>query len=258
MIQTRVVFAILFALFFCPKKTFAQLNIGHEVGIVAGPAGFFTDYGERWNVKNNLENGGFGVGLIYYLNFAYRPKCSCRSNKSFFSKYFKIRSEIDYFQSRLEHFGPVADSDSEGGRQLRAMHGKTQLIQFGAALEYHPLGIREFRDFATLFAPFIGVGVHAVHFNPTAYSDLGDFDSPKVLFRTFEGGLDLTRGTTFAIVGNAGVRYRIGRNSDLMVEGKLQYYNSDYIDGLDVQGPQNKFNDFVMWVNLGYVYYLNF
>ena len=258
MFKTRAIFILITILSLWSGKAFAQLNISHELGILTGPAGFFTDYGERWNVRNNLENEGFGVGLVHYMNFAFRPECSCRPTKLFFTKHFRIRTEIDYMRSNLDHYGPVAAKNTEGGRQLRAMHGSTELYQAGLALEYHFFGIKEARDFATLFAPYITLGVHYVHYNPDAYSDLGPLDSPKVLFPTFENGVFLESGNTFAIIGSGGVRYRLGRYNDLMLEARAHYYDTDKLEGLDVQAPQNKFNDFVLWLGIGYVYYLNF
>lgn len=252
---TFIVFAVLFLGVW---KTNAQIFIGHEVGVMSGPAGFFTDYGERWDLKNNLSNEGVGVGIMHFMNFAYRKQCSCTDTEWFFSKHFRIRNEINYLRSRLEHFGPTASKDSEGGRQLRAMHGFSELFQIGSALEYHPFGIRDTRNFSTRFSPYIGIGVHYVNYHPDAYSDLGPLDSPKVLFSTFEDGLNLESGSTFAIVGNGGIRFRIGRSGDVFVDGRAYYYNTDYIEGLDVQGQQNKFNDFVIWFNFGYVYYINF
>ena len=258
MIKTKVILTLMLILSLCTSKAFGQLHISHEIGVIAGPAGFFTDYGERWNVRNNLENEGFGAGLVYYMNFSLKPECSCLPTKLFFTKHFRIRAEIDYFQSNLDHFGPVASKNTEGGRQLRAMHGNTQVYQGGLSLEYHFFGIKEARDFAVLFAPYISLGANYVHFRPDAYSELGPLDSPKVLFNTFEDGLFLEPGNTFSIQGSAGLRYRLGRYNDLQLESRAIYYNSDLIDGLDVQGPQNKFNDFVLWFNLGYIYYLDF
>lgn len=256
--NTRAILVFFFFVSLWPAQNYAQLNISHEVGVLAGPAGFFTDYGERWNVRNNLENEGFGVGIVHYMNFAYKAECSCTRSDWWFSKHFRIRNEIDYMSSNLDHYGPVASKNSEGGRQLRAMHGSTQLLQFGTSLEYHFFGIKEFRDFTVLFGPYLSLGVHYVNYHPKAYSELGPLDSPKVLFPTFEGGLDLESGNTFSILGSAGVRYRLGRFNDLQVEMRWQYYDSDYIEGLNVLGPQNKFNDFVVWLNLGYIYYLDF
>ena len=258
MINTRVIFVSILVFSLWSGKAFGQLSISNEVGVLAGPASFFTDYGERWNVKNNLENAGFGVGLVHYMNFAFKPECSCLPTKLFFTKHFRIRSEIDYLTSKLDHYGPVAEKNTMGGNQLRAMHGNTWLLEAGVSLEYHLFGIKEARDFAVLFAPYIGLGVHYVNYNPSAYSDLGPLDSPKVLFNTFQDGLFLESGSTFSILGSAGVRYRLGRYNDLQLEARATYYNSDKIEGLDVQGPQNKFNDFVLWFNLGYIYYLDF
>ena len=258
MIKTRAIFLIMLVLSLWSGKAFGQLHISHEIGVIAGPAGFFTDYGERWNVQNNLENEGLGVGLVYYMNFSLKPECSCRPTKLFFTKHFRIRAEIDYLRSNLDHYGPVASKNTEGGRQLRAMHGNTEVYQGGLALEYHFFGIKEARDFAVLFAPYISMGVNYVHFRPDAYSELGPLDDPKVVFNTFQDGIFLEPGNTFSIQGSAGLRYRLGRYNDLQLEARAIYYDSDLIDGLDVQGPQNKFNDFVLWVNLGYIYYLDF
>ncbi|MCP9199406.1 glutamate dehydrogenase [Gramella sp. GC03-9] len=258
MSKTKAIFFFTLILSLWSGKTFGQLHIGHEIGTFLGPAGFFTDYGERWNVRNNLENEGFGIGLVHYMNLAFKPECSCRPTKLFFTKHFRLRTEINYLKSKLDHYGPVASKDTEGGRQLRAMHGNTELFQGGLALEYHLFGIKEARDFATLFSPYISLGVHYVYYNPSAYSDLGPLDSPKVLFPTFEDGLFMEPGHTFAIVGSGGVRYRLGRYNDLMLEARAHYYDTDKLEGLDVQKPQNKFNDFVLWLAVGYVYYLNF
>lgn len=240
------------------QGSYAQLGISHEIGVIAGPTSFFTDYGERWNVKNNLENAGIGVGLVHYMNFAYRAECNCYATQNYFSDHFKLRSEIDYLYSDLEHYGPVAAKDSEGGRLLRAMHGKSELLEIGAALEYYPLSIRDYTSFGFRFAPFISLGFHFVYYKPSAYSDYGPLDNPKNIFPTFHGGLDMEGGSTWSVQGSIGSRYRFNIVSDLVVEARWNYYNTDWIDGLNHQVPQNKFNDFLFWFNVGYIYYLNY
>jgi hypothetical protein len=240
------------------QRGFAQLGISHEIGVLVGPASFFTDYGERWNLKNNIENAGFGVGLVHYMNFAYKAECNCYATDNFFNDHFKIRTEMDYFTSKLEHFGPVASKNNFNGELLRAMHGRSQLLEIGASLEYYPLSIRDFASFAYKFSPFVSLGVHFVYFNPDAYSDFGDLNNPKVVFPTFIGGMDFEGGTTWAIAGSIGTRYRLNVYGDLVAEARWHYYDSDFIDGLNINAPQNKFNDFIFWVNIGYVYYLNY
>lgn len=258
MMQPRAIYVLLLLIALWPGKSFAQFHISNEVGVLAGPAAFFTDYGERFNLRNNLDNEGFGVGLVHYMDFAYRAECTCKRREWFFSKHFRIRNEIDYFHTKLEHYGPTAQGNDESGRILRAMHGKTSLWQIGTSLEYHFYGIKEFRDFGVLWSPYISLGVQFINYNPSAYSDLGPIDSPKVLFRTFQGGLDLERGNSFAIIGSGGFRYHFTRRSDFNVEGRWMYYETDFIEGLSPVGPQNKFNDFAFWISVGYIYVLNF
>lgn len=258
MIKSPVVLICVFLFVVNAQRSFAQLGISHEIGVLVGPTAFFTDYGERWNIENNISNLGFGIGLVHYMNFAYKAECNCYATDLYFNDHFKIRTEMDYFFSRLEHHGPVASKDNEGGRQLRAMHGRTQTFEIGAALEYYPLSIRDFTYFGYKLSPFISLGVHYVYYKPDAYSDLGSLDDPKNVFRTFVGGMDFSGGSTWAIAGSIGTRYRLTRSSDLAVEARWHYYDTDWLDGLNIDAPQNKYNDFVFWFNVGYIYYLNF
>lgn len=248
---------LFFALIF-PLKGNAQFGIAHEIGVKAGPASFFTDYGERWNIKNNLSNAGYGIGISHYMNFAYSDKCNYRATESFFSNHFRIRNELDYFYSKLEHYGPVASQKTLGGQLLRAMHGESEIIEGGIHLEYHPFRIRDFTHSGYMFSPYIGLGGHFVSYKADAYSDLGSLENPKNVFPTFVGGMDFNRGSTFSIVGTLGLRYRLGFRHDLLIESRWQYYGNDWIDGLDIHAPQNKYNDYIFWFNVGYVYYINF
>ncbi len=258
MIKFRIALLFLFLLL-GRGSSYAQLGLSHEVGILVGPTSFFTDYGERWDIQNNLNDAGFGIGLVHYMNFAFKAECNCYARDNFFNDHFKIRTEIDYFYSRLEHSGPVSKENTDGGRLLRAMHGEAQLLEIGAALEYYPLSIKDFTSFAYRFSPFISLGAHFAYYNPHAYSDFGSLDNPKNLFPTFrDGGVNLESGTTWVIAGSIGTRFRLGISSDLHFEGRWHYYDSDWLDGLNIQAPQNKFNDYVFWVNVGYIYYINF
>ncbi|MDX1427110.1 MAG: glutamate dehydrogenase [Salegentibacter mishustinae] len=239
-------------------KGYSQFGIAHEIAVKAGPASFFTDYGERWNVKNNLNNAGYGIGISHYMNFAYKTDCHYSQAASFFTNHFRIRNELDYFYSKLEHFGPVARKNTIGGQLLRAMHGESEIIEGGIHLEYHPFRIRDFTHSGYMFSPYVSLGGHFVSYKADAYSDLGSLENPKNVFPTFIGGMDFERGSTYSIVGGLGVRYRLGFRHDLLLEARGQYYGSDWIDGLNINAPQNKFNDYIFWLNVGYVYYINF
>jgi hypothetical protein len=42
-------------------------GFSHEVGVIAGPVAFQSDYGQRYNLNTNA--GGLGIGIIHYINF---------------------------------------------------------------------------------------------------------------------------------------------------------------------------------------------
>ena len=69
--------------------------------------------------------------------------------------------------------------------------------------------------------------------------------------------IDDSTGSTYAIVGSVGTRYRLNDNSDLVLDARWQYYGSDWVDGLNHDNPQNEANDWIFWLNVGYIFYLN-
>lgn len=250
--RIRIIFLIGFL---CISSPYSFGQVLHEIGVTAGPAAITSDYGERGEFRNFYYNTGFGVGFQHYMNFVYTGN---NYRTSYFKDFFRVRTEIDYFHSYLNHYGPISYQNNPRGEMLRAMHGETNIFEIGTQLEWHFTQIREFLIFSERFSPYITAGIHAVYYIPDAYSDLGPIDNPRVLFPAFQGGLNLDSGFTYNFVFGGGTRYRLGRNSDLVAEIKWQYYGSDYIEGLNVQGPQNKSNDWTIWLNFGYIHYLNF
>lgn len=150
----------------------AQFGFSHELGVIAGPVAFQSDYGERSNVETNLGNVGFGVGIVHYLNFAYQADCNCYSKYTYFNDHFKVRNEIDFHITNLDNFGPEASDNDFGGLRLRAHKGRTQVLEIGSQLEYFPMSIRDFSAGAYKFAPYVSVGAHFVSFNPSATTSL--------------------------------------------------------------------------------------
>ena len=245
-----------FLFFFGREAAHAQYGIGHEIGMVAGPVAFFSDYGERYSLEANSSNIGLGVGIVHYLNFAYSAGCNWQNSYSYLYDHFRIRSEIDLHYTELDHFGSVAEKLNRNGELLRAMQGSTRVFEVGAHLEYHPLSIRDYTAFAYPISPFASLGASYVSYKPDAYSTLGPLE--ENLFPTFVGGLDFERGSTWSIALGLGLRYKLGRSSDLMAMGQWRYYHTDSLDGLNHDVPQNKAKDIIYWLNFGYIYYLNF
>lgn len=245
--------------FFGRGSGLAQVNmVGQEIGVIAGPVAYYTDYGLRYNFDTNMGNTGIGVGLVYYLNFAYRADCSCYTRDTYFNDHFKLRAELDYHEGKLNHFGKVANKPTKGGEQLRAMIGHVKAVEIGAHLEYYPFSIKDYSAFAYPIAPFVSLGFNFVNYNPYTYSKLGSLDDPENVFPTFRGYIQQESGSTWSIVANGGFRYKLDASSDLMMQMQVRYYDTDWLDGLDHDNPQNKFNDMIFWLNVGYVYYLNF
>jgi len=127
-------------------------------------------------------------------------------------------------------------------------------------LEYFPLSIRSFQAFSYRIAPFISLGAHYTSFNPKASTDFGDnnIDDPNNFWPGWEpGSVDPAQGNTWSVVTSIGARYKLNHLSDLMIDLRWQYYFSDWIDGLNHQLDSNKFNDWLIWLNFGYIYYLD-
>ena len=76
----------------------------------------------------------------------------------------------------------------------------------------------------------------------------------------YDGGVNNEGGSTWSIVSSVGSRYKLTELSDLFVELRWQYYFSNWVDGVNpdqARFPENKVNDWNVWLNFGYIYYLD-
>lgn len=242
----------------------AQFGFSHEIGAIMGPVAFQSDYGVRGDMKTNLGNTGFGIGIIHYMNFSYSAECNCYNRETYFNDHFKVRSELSYNKTELQHYGRwvAPNKTSLGAEQLRAMRGSTAVTNIGMQLEYFPLSIREFSATPGKLAPFVSLGGQFSYYNPEAYSLLGPGlgQLQTVTPVKYLDGVTNDSGTTWSIVGSVGTRYKLTVLSDLMIDLRWQYYFSNWVDGLN-PNPQvyreNKANDWLVWLNVGYIYYLD-
>ncbi len=246
----------------------AQSEKSHEIGFITGSASFTTDYGQRNNFKANVGgNVGMGIGVIYYLNFTdYRYRWNLRT--SYFAEHFRIRAEASYMSAELEHFGEYAEKPGEWGDRLRAHTGKTYLMNLGAQMEFHWVDIVDFgsRRIPDLkWSPYVSAGAFVDYYNPSIKSTYGtgNWEDPGVLFPKWDNNLNPgaskdEAGITMSATFGVGTRYKLGEYSDLLIESRWQYFFSNYVDGLHAKDdPANKYNDWLLWVHIGYVYYLN-
>lgn len=255
-------------IFICCHTAYGQLGFSHEVGIIAGPVQFRSDFGVRSTEETNFGNSGIGIGLVHYINFSYRADCNCYTTDNYFNDHFKLRNEISFNKTKLEHFGKWVDASRTTieADQLRGHTGEANNFDIGTQLEFFPLSIRSFQSFGYRFAPFASLGVHYTAFTPkvaTTYANpdptqIGNVLNPDNFYSPWEpGSVDASPGSVWSVVSSIGVRYKLDKLSDLMLDLRGQYYFGDFIDGLNHQLPSNKNNDWLIWLNVGYIYYLD-
>ncbi|MFI0491680.1 THC0290_0291 family protein [Flavobacterium sp.] len=246
----------------------AQFGFSHEIGAIAGPVAFQSDYGERHNLSTNAGNTGYGIGIIHYLNFSYEADCNCYTPDTYFNDHFKLRSELSYNKTELKNFGEwvAPNRTGLGADQLRAMRGSTAVTNIGMQLEYFPFSIREFTSTIESWGPFISLGGQFSFYNAKASSTMGPLGTPLTTFPKYlvpsDGhpyGFSSEGGTVWSVVSSVGTRYKLAPLSDLMVDLRFQYYFSDWVDGINQNKAlfkENKANDWLVWFNVGYIYYL--
>lgn len=243
-------------------SVFAQFGFAHEIGVIAGPVAFQSDFGVRNNLETNAGNTGIGIGIVHYINFSYKAECNCYSTDTYFNDHFKLRSEISWNKTTLDHFGPWVEESrtSVNADRLRAHSGEANNFDVGMQLEYFPFSIRAFSASVNSFAPFISLGAHLTSYNPKASTTFGDgnIKNPSNFYSFWQpGSISDDSGTTWSIVSSIGMRYKLTLMSDLMLDLRWQYFGNDWIDGLNHQLPSNKANDWLVWLNFGYIYYLD-
>ncbi len=241
---------------------FSQLGFSHEIGVIAGPVQFRSDYGSRLNEETNIGNSGIGIGIVHYINFSYRADCNCYTTDTYFNDHFKLRSEISWNWTKLDHFGEwvAPDKTSPNADRLRAHSGEANNFDIGMQLEYFPKSIRSFQAFSYKFAPFVSLGVHYTTYSPKAKTTYGDQDIENAsnFYSYWEpGSVNPEKGSVFSMVTSVGVRYKLSILSDLMLDLRWQLYFDDWVDGLNHQLIFNKYNDWLVWLNFGYIYYLD-
>lgn len=259
------------ALLLSMQHSYSQLGFSHEVGVIFGPVAYQSDFGVRSDFETNSGNAGIGIGIVHYINFAYRADCNCYTTDKYFNDHFKLRTEISWNKTKLEHFGEFVDPSqtTADADKLRAHTGEAENWDIGMQLEYYPLSIRAFSAGVYSFSPFVSLGAHYVSYRPNVYTnyvstdplnpnDVGNIEDPNNFYSRWEpGSIDDANGSTWSIVSSIGTRYKLNILSDLMIDLRFQYFFSDWTDGLNHQLASNKSKDWLVWLNLGYIYYLD-
>lgn len=223
-----------------------------------------SDYGERNNSSTNFGNTGFSAGITHYINFSTNARYS-----NYLNDHFKVRSEISLNKTKLNHFGQWVEgsSNSIGKQQLRAMTGNVSIVNLGAQLEYSPLSdLYEFEKYPGTFLPYVSLGFQYNFYNVKTSSTIGELGTKEATFPKYlvpsDGhpyGFTSESKGTISVVSGIGVRYKLSELSDIMIETRIQYFNSDWVDGLNPNKdiyPENQYNDWQAWLSFGYIFYL--
>lgn len=247
---------------------FAQGGFSNELGVIVGPVAFQSDFGERHDFETNSGNTGIGIGIVHFMNFEYQ---SGYSKYTYFNDHFKVRSELSWNRTKLKHFGKWVDPSQTGvnADKLRGHSGESNNFDIGMQLEYFPFSLKEFSYSSYSFAPFISFGLHLTSYNPKVFTTYGDGNSDNLdnFYRPWYKYTDGTiRDTQFvtaksgiapSIVGGVGTRFKLSYFSDLMLDLRWQHFFNDRIDGLDHKLPSNKSNDYLLWLNFGFIHYFD-
>ncbi len=109
------------------------------------------------------------------------------------------------------------------------------------------------------WAPFVSLGGQFCFFDPEASSTLGKLNTPPTTPIKYYNATQNSQGTVWSVVSSIGTRYKLTPLSDLMVDLRFQYYFSNWVDGLNPDEEiyeENRANDWLVWFNVGYIYYL--
>lgn len=259
----RLKIFVLLLLIGLSNNSYSQFGITHEVGVIAGRVEFRSDYGQRGDTKTNLNNMGLGIAVVDYLNFSYMDNLN-----DYFKEHFKVRNELSYGKANLDHYGDWVEKNTIGAKQLKAMHGSTQLINLGIQLEYSFIHIHDFERTVGSFNPYISLGPQISYYTATASSDLGELGNPITTFPKYlvpsDGhphGYSNESKTVFSGTMNIGTRYKLTSMSDLILDMRAQYFASDWVDGLNPNKDlfkENKGNDWLTFVGVGYILYFDY
>jgi hypothetical protein len=216
-----------------------------EIGVMAGPVFFQSDYGERGEFENYIKQNGFSIGVFYYLT----PNINTRN----IGEKLKFRLEASYMKSQLQHYGKWVDPNKEStlSSQLRAMRGSVSTKNLGFQVEYYPFKTDDYCRFCMLFNPYVSLGSQL-----SSYTS--EIHSSEKIPEKFSNSRNAT-AITGSFTAGFGVRYKFPSEiSALIFDYRLQHYYTDWIDGVNPDKkiyPENKSNDYSTTFNFGYIYY---
>jgi hypothetical protein len=175
-----------------------------------------------------------------------------------------LRSELNIItNTKLRHYGRFTEGPTDLANRLRNMKGSFSNVGLGVQMEYYG---RSLRDFVyprsnMKWNPYALLGFRYNMYKNDLNSSLGDWREDITVFpnkwRSPEA-LAVGNGTAFSGVLGGGFRYKLTPFLDLNTQLNLQFFFSDALDGLQAKVPENKNNEWLINLQVGMIYHLNF
>ncbi len=251
---------ILFVIVFILE--FKAQHYTHDIGAFVGSTSLQSDYGKRGNFASEWKNNAVAFSIAHYISFYNRTLRWDPNNV--LHNHLMVKTEIQYISNiKLDHHGKWAQKDSYGGEQLRAMKGTVRTLDLGINLEYFLRPLEEFvYPYSDIwFNPFFSFGFKYSFYTNGLSSDLGNWNEDITVLPkkyTLQNALNIGSGEAISINFGIGTRFKLTPKIDLVAQYSYQYFFSDSIDGLKASVIENKNNEWLLNLQLGLVYHLNF
>ncbi len=228
-----------------------------ELGFVAGLVSMQTDYGERGDFASSYGNIGYGIAGVYYISASHKKR-RWNDRAMLGMDHFRLKAEISYMQTKLIHRGTYTQGTSEQTILYSALIGTSSIINYGLQFEYTVFRINDGKR----INPYLSLGVLLNSNSPKLESALGTINNTNsnLIPNVYDNGVFLEKNNSSAITFGFGTRINSKNpynNSKFLIDFRWQRFNSDIIEGLDPQIGANKDFDFLLFLNIGYVFSLN-
>jgi len=222
--------------------------INNEIGVFLGPVFMQSDYGESGSFSSASSNVGMDFGIAYIADFS----DSRYTSKVFawLSDHMKTRLELSFSKVKLEHDGiRINEGTQTQIDQFKGMKGEVKFLNFGGFGEWY---FKSLTRSASKFQPYLLTGISyssaksSVSFDPTV--GLPSVYTADRVVTGSNNGISFTYGL--------GARYKLD-DVDLIMEGRLQPFLSDEIDGIDTDISADENNDSLVIFKIGAIFHLN-
>ncbi len=231
-------------------------DLKSEIGVITGMTSMQTDYGERAHFGSSYANVGFGIGGVYYLSFDnFRKRWNDKT--TYLKEHIRLRVELSYIQANLIHRGRYTRGNTNFTKLYNAMKGKAQIFNYGLQFEYtlHDMSNQKRVN------PYISVGFLGNKNTPKLESSLGDINTnPYLIPSVYNNGIYLKSNSSTAIILGIGTRINPkdkNKKTSFLIDFRWQRFNSDKIEGLTPKINANKYNDWLLFISIGYTFNIN-